>query len=253
MRINLFIDCLGACGAQRQLVGLAIMLKAKGYEVKVSTYYDIDFYKKLLDDASITNELIPDAYNTSKRIWAVRKYFKREKPDWVIAYQETPSLVASAAKLFGCKYRLIVSERNTTQHVGMNERVRFFLYRWADKIVPNSYSQEDYLAEHHPWMKSKLTTISNFVDLDKFVYSEHTRRCVPIIMIAASIWPSKNTPGLIEAAKILKDRGVKCIFQWYGIVDKWMTYFKECEAKVKEYGLQDMVELLPKTKERQRK
>ena len=232
-KVLCFIDSLGAGGAQRQLVGLAVMLQRVGYKVKVCTYHNIDFYKNYLDDNRVENDLIPNAGNAQKRIWAVRKYFKREKPDWVIAYQETPSLVASAAKLLGCKYRLIVSERNTTQHVGMNERVRFFLYRWADKIVPNSYSQEDYLAEHHPWMKSKITTISNFVDLDKFVYSEHARRCVPIIMIAASIWPSKNTPGLIEAAKILKDRGVKCIFQWY--------------------GLQYMVELLPKTKEIQRK
>lgn len=253
MRINLFIDCLGAGGAQRQMVGLAIMLKANGHDVKVSSYYNINFYKKQLDDEEVPNELIPGAANTKKRIFAVRSYFKKERPDWVIAYQETPSLVASAAKLLGCKFKLIASERNTTQMVGMNERVRFFLYHWADKIVPNSYSQEDYLAEHHPWMKSKLTTISNFVDLDKFAYTEHERRDIPIIMIAASIWPSKNTPGLIEAAKILKERGVKCKFQWYGMVDKWMAYFNECEAKVTEYGLQNMVELLPKTKEIQKK
>ena len=253
MKILLFTDCLGAGGAQRQLVGLATMLKEIGYNVKVCTYHNFDFYKKQLDDAGVPNELIPGADNSKKRILAVRNYFKREQPDWIIAYQETPSLVACAAKILGCKYRLIVSERNTTQTIGMNERVRFFLYHWADAIVPNSYAQERFLINYHPWMGSKLKTITNFVDLDKFVYSEHARRRVPIIMIAASIWPSKNTPGLIEAAKILKDRGVKCIFQWYGLVEKWMMYFKECEAKVKEYGLQDMVELLPKTKEIQRK
>lgn len=33
-RILLFIDSLGAGGAQRQLVGLAVMLKKKGYEVR---------------------------------------------------------------------------------------------------------------------------------------------------------------------------------------------------------------------------
>ena len=49
MRIILFTDCLGAGGAQRQLVGLAVMLKEKGYDVKVATYYDSDFYKHNLD------------------------------------------------------------------------------------------------------------------------------------------------------------------------------------------------------------
>ena len=33
MKINLFTDCLGAGGAQRQLVGLAVLLKEKGFKV----------------------------------------------------------------------------------------------------------------------------------------------------------------------------------------------------------------------------
>ena len=111
------------------------MLKEKAYDVKVATYYDIDFYKHNLDEANVPNELIPGADNTKKRILAVRRYFKKEAPDTVIAYQETPSLVASFAKFLGCKFNLIVSERNTTQVIGNNERVRFFLYRWA----PRSY------------------------------------------------------------------------------------------------------------------
>ena len=45
MKILLFIDSLGSGGAQRQIVGLATMLKEKGYGVKMVTYYDIPFYK----------------------------------------------------------------------------------------------------------------------------------------------------------------------------------------------------------------
>lgn len=45
MKINLFTDCLGAGGAQRQLVGLAVLLKEKGFEVKVSSYYNITCWR----------------------------------------------------------------------------------------------------------------------------------------------------------------------------------------------------------------
>ena len=45
MKLLLFIDNLGSGGAQRQLIGLAVMLKQYGYEVKVCTYYPHDFYK----------------------------------------------------------------------------------------------------------------------------------------------------------------------------------------------------------------
>ena len=146
------------------------MLKEKGFKVKVSSYYNIDFYKSFLDEKGVCNELIPGADNTKKRILAVRKYFRKEHPDWVIAYQETPSLVACLTKIMGCKFHLIVSERNTTQNMGLNERIRFCLYHTADAVVPNSYAQEKFLLKHYPWMKVKMRTITNFVDLDRFSY-----------------------------------------------------------------------------------
>lgn len=248
-KILLFTDSLGAGGAQRQLVGLAIMLKEKGYDVKVSTYYDIDFYKKQLDDAGVPNELIPGADNTKKRILAVRSYFKKEHADWVIAYQETPSLVACAAKVLGCNYKLMVSERNTTQVVGMNERVRFFLYRWTDAIVPNSYSQEKYLAEHHPWMKRKLRTITNFVDLEHFNFVERKKRDVPEIAIAASIWESKNTLGFIDAVTDLAKKSFKFHVSWYGKTESDIEYFNKCQSKIEDYGVQEYIELKEKTKQ----
>lgn len=248
-KIILFTDCLGAGGAQRQLVGLAIMLKEKDYNVTVATYHNIDFYKKQLDDAGVRNLVIPNGSNKKTRIWAVRTFLKKERPDWVVAYQETPSLLACMAKVNGCKFRLIVSERNTTQTVGMNERVRFFLYRWADAIVPNSYAQENYLISHYPWMQKKLKTITNFVDLDYFSFLERKKRKVPEIVIAATIWSSKNTLGFIEAVKKLVDRNCRFHVSWYGKSNIDMDYYNESLQKIQEYGIQDYIELKDKTKQ----
>lgn len=248
-KIILFTDCLGAGGAQRQLVGLAIMLKEKDYNVTVATYHNIDFYKKQLDDACVRNLVIPNGSNKKTRIWAVRTFLKKERPDWVVSYQETPSLLACIAKVTGCKFRLIVSERNTTQAVGMNERVRFFLYRWADAIVPNSYAQENYLTSHYPWMQKKLKTITNFVDLDYFSFIERKKRKVPEIVIAATIWSSKNTLGFIEAVKKLVDRNSRFHVSWYGKSNIDMDYYNESLQKIQEYGIQDYIELKDKTKQ----
>lgn len=248
-KIILLTDCLGAGGAQRQLVGLAIMLKEKDYNVTVATYHNIDFYKKQLDDAGVRNLVIPNGSNKKTRIWAVRTFLKKERPDWVVSYQETPSLLACIAKVTGCKFRLIVSERNTTQAVGMNERVRFFLYRWADAIVPNSYAQENYLTSHYPWMQKKLKTITNFVDLDYFSFIERKKRKVPEIVIAATIWSSKNTLGFIEAVKKLVDRNSRFHVSWYGKSNIDMDYYNESLQKIQEYGIQDYIELKDKTKQ----
>lgn len=250
-KIVLFIDNLGAGGAQRQLVGLAVMLKQRGYQVKVCYYQDTPFYAGMLDENGVPHELIQGSDNHKKRIPIVARYFKKENTEWVIAFLDTPSLVASAAKALGGKFKLIVSERNTTQKFGMNERVRFFLFRWADAIVPNSYAQEEVLAAHYPWMKSKLITINNFVDLEKFHPDYKQRREIPLIVVAASAWAPKNVLGFIEAVKILHSRSVKFQIDWYGITAKVtgdnLIYQEKCKDKISEYGLSDVLHLLPKT------
>ena len=168
MKIVLFTDSLGAGGAQRQLVGLAKLLQAKQYDITVLTYHKDEFYLPFLQECNIKYVLLDNAIGSVKRISAVINYIKKEKPDTLIAYQETPSLIACIAKIV-CPYvRVIVSERNTTQVLDFRTKVRFFLYRWADRIVPNSYSQEKYIKQSKPKLSHKITTITNFVDLDKF-------------------------------------------------------------------------------------
>lgn len=248
-RILCFTDSLGAGGAQRQLVGLAVLLQRNGYQVKVCTYHNLDFYKSFLQENNIPNDLIPNANSSRRRIKAVSKYFNQENPDWVIAYQETPSLVACVAKLLGCKFRLIVSERNTTQCIGIKERIRFFLYHWADAIVPNSFAQEKFLTMHYPWMQKKLTTISNFVDLEHFNFKIKDKRRVPEIAVVASIWDAKNTLGYIDAIKLLADKGYKLHTSWYGKNDSNIDYYNLCTAKINNYSIQDYIALNEKTKQ----
>lgn len=249
MRVILFTDSLGAGGAQRQLVGLAVLLKQKGYDVSVVLYYDFPFYADFLRNHGIFYEVLFANRNLFNRIFVFRKYFIRERPDWVIAYQETPSLVACVCKVLGCKFNLIVSERNTTQNIGVNESVRFFLYHWADAIVPNSYTQEQVLTKLHPWMKKKIKTITNFVDLTQFKPHPHKRRKIPEILVAATVFHSKNVIGLIEAAYLLRKRGVRFHVSWYGLVGQENSYSKKCLDLISIYGLGNCFEILPKTKE----
>lgn len=247
MKVILFTDSLGAGGAQRQLVGLAILLKRELYDVKVCTYHDIDFYKKTLAENNIDNVVI-HGENYLNRILLISRYFKIEKPDWVISYQESPSLIACLTKLLGCKYKLLVSERSTTQHLGLKEKIRFLLYRLSDVIVPNSYSQESFLTDNYKYMQSKIKTITNFVDLDnKFSYSLKKRSDKPKILIAASIWQPKNTLGFIEAVKMLSVRNYSFVVEWYGLVEGHEEYVDKCLVLIDKYKLHEYIKLLPKT------
>ena len=250
MKILCFTDCLGAGGAQRQLVGLASMLHQRGYDVKVCYYFDIPFYRDYLDERGVPHELIPSASSSIKRIPAVTRYFHREKPDWVIAYQETPSICSCVAKLFNRKYKLIASERSTTQRTDYKERLRFNCFRLADFVVPNAYAQEDYIKHTFSFLSDKVVTIPNFVDLDHFVPpAKRQRREVPEVMIAASIWASKNTLGFIDAVAALKEKNYKFRVSWYGLNEKNKGYCDQCQEKIKRLGVGDYIELKEKTRQ----
>ena len=247
MKIVLFTDSLGAGGAQRQLVGLAKLLKDTGDSVMVLTYHKDEFYLPFLKDNNIKYDILEKANGALKRIIKVCRYIKKVKPDVLISYQEVPSLIACLAKIYNPKVRLIVSERNTTQVIDNIVKTRFFLYRWANAIVPNSYSQEKFIKDYYPKLVNKVTTITNFVDLEKFdVLEKKVKSNKPIIMIAASIFPSKNTIGFIESVKLLKNN-INFIVKWYGYSERNIEYYNQCMQKIKEYGLEDYIQLLPKT------
>ena len=252
-RILLFTDSLGAGGAQRQLVGLAVLLKQKGYDVQVAVYHDNPFYAGYLKDNNVPYQLIPNATSSVKRIPAITRYFKKQNPDWVIAYQESPSTFACLAKVLGGRFKLMVSERSTTQSVTWREKVRFFLYRWADWIVPNCFAQERFLKEYSPKLSEKIKTITNFVDLEKFHPVKHERRDVPVVMIAATIVKHKNVLNFIKAVSLLKDRCIRFCVKWYGVLETISelnkSYYEQCLRLINGLKLSDEIELLPKSKD----
>lgn len=247
-RIICLIDSLGPGGAQRQLVGLAVLLKQQEYDVSVLCYHDNKFYVDTLLPNGVPYILLKKAKNAYLRIWHIAKYFLKRKPDVVIAYQETPSVCACAAHFFNRRFRLIVSERSSTQHTGWQEKIRFFLYRWADVIVPNSYTQSQYIQKNFPNLGMKVVTIPNFVDLNHFVPKYgRIRNKVAEILVVGSICHLKNVLGLIEAAELIKRKGYNFHISWYGKVATQMDYFEQCQNKIELLEVGKYITLKDKT------
>ena len=248
MKVLLFIDSLGAGGAQRQLVGLARMLKEDGAQVKVITYHDDPFYLPVLEENGVEFENVSKAQNKFLRLYYIYKAIKRYKPDWVVAYLDMPCMLACLCKLLGRGFKLLVSERNTTQKLTRRERFKFLLYRVADWIVPNSYSQERFILENHLSDGEKVKTITNFVDTDYFKSEKkRTRKEIPEIVVVATIWPSKNTLGFIETVKLLRDSGEQFVVNWYGKSNAYIEYFKACQQKIDAYHLNSYIKLREKS------
>lgn len=237
-KILCLIDCLSSGGAQRQMVGLAHLLKKSGYRVRLASYYDIPFYNSYLEEHGVEYEYLAKANNKWRRIFEVYRYIKAYSPDVVIAYLNGPSTMACICKMLGAgKFRLIVSERNTTQCLTWGERIKFWSYRFADKIVSNSYSQDKFIRAQYPFLSPKCEVITNYVDLDRFSpsaeYIPH-EDCLHIAGIGR-VSEQKNILNFIEAVRLVKQRGIAIKVSWYG--RKEGDYYDHCVDKIKEYGL----------------
>ena len=130
-RVLLFIDSMEAGGAQRQMAYLACLLMQRGYVVKIITYGDNSFYAPMLKSGGVSTEEIKGADSYIKRIPKVKIAIDEFKPDCVISFLDTPCMIASLIKaVYRKKWRLVVSERNTTQKITLRERIKFYLYKY---------------------------------------------------------------------------------------------------------------------------
>lgn len=247
-KVICLIESLGAGGAERQLTYLASQIKERGYSVEVWTYYPNDFYTPILQKSGVKWRNVSDAQLPYKRIFVLRRELKIANPDVVIAYLDTCTTVASVIKFLGGKFKLIVSERNTTQELSFRERLKFFFYRWADYIVPNSYTQTKFIKEKYPNLSHKLHTITNFVDTEKFCPpAVKETNNVTRILTVARIVPQKNVLRLLEVVKKLKDSGYRFKYDWFGAVTN-EEYYQQCLALIHRYDIEDVFEFHKPTK-----
>ena len=160
------IDALGPGGAERQMTGLAIMLKEKGYTVIVRYHEPKHFFTNQIKNSGIDVMCLGEGKRRFQKVMIYRKEIKRIRPDVVISYLQPSNILTSILRLSGLKFKLIVSERNTNTGIGIRDYVRFNLYRIADWVVPNSFSQETFIKKHFSFLSPKVKTIPNYVDID---------------------------------------------------------------------------------------
>lgn len=246
-RIICLIESLSSGGAERQMVYLASALKQAGYDIEVWTYYPNDFYLPILQENNVTYRYIPQATNKIKRIPVLRQMLKAAKPDVVISYLDTACLVACLIKALGGKFKLIVSERNTTQKLTRKAKLKFSLYRFADFIVPNSYTQGEFIERNYPNLKNKVKVITNFVDTDKFVPKRIEKSHDDLsIIVVGRIHKQKNPILFMEAIKSVREKDIDVRVTWYGNSTE-AEYYQLCVNKIKELGIESYFSFLPST------
>lgn len=240
---------------------LAVGLSQLGHKVEFITYHRFDFFKQMIEEYEIPLKVV-ESKSKFRRILDVRRAIRDSNPEVVISYLNTPNLLAEISGIPIRRFALIVSERNT-EYSGITFRClrRFLFHLLADAVVTNSYSQANIIYKAAPWLRARLTTIPNCVDLQRFspkleekVENNESVR----ILVLGRFEPQKNPNVLLEAIEIIvKEHGqVNLVVDWYGndffIDDKptpKSTLFLHLKEEIERRSLVDYFRLHPPEKD----
>ena len=243
MKILCLIDSLGQGGAEHQIICLTNLLKQAGYDVELASYYRENFYLSQINQYDIKWSMIPCVGEKRfVKIKRIRDFIKNNEYTHLITYKDGASQIGCLLKIGGLKISLIVSERNTSQSLNFSNKLKFFLYRWADYVIPNSFSQKSFICKHFPNLERKTIAITNYVDREVYEPKGKTyaNSKTPVaILVAGRISRQKNVFGFMKAIELIREKGTEIQVNWFGNVDTNETdygrevfeYYRSSELK----------------------
>jgi len=237
-RLLLVTENLGSGGAERQLTGLAALLKKAGHEPTIVTWFDRNFFGQFLDEHHVEHILLKPCCKAD-RVLKLARLFRSHKPDVVISFLPSSNETCVMAS-FLVPVKLIVSERSFTINWDLRRKLTDILYRRAAHIVANSNNEAENIRLHCPSLIHKVRVIPNYVDVDKFTplrdccQSEKTEQIK--MMGVGRIIPTKNINRLITALSRVKAQGIDFLFEWYGKCNN-PALLNHLTALVNELGL----------------
>lgn len=247
-RITFFINSLSSGGAEHQLCVLANFLQEHGYDVTIATFGDASDHYTL--NKSIIRYRIGEGKSSVIKLLLIWWYFLNVKTDCVISFCQRNSYFALPALFLRQKIKVICGERNfsTGKKNKIENRLFRYLYKRANYIVPNSFSQEDYILSKCPKYKEKLVTITNYTDLGQYSFSSLPCNDIVRIGLFCRFEKQKNCLGLIDAINIATQRVPnRFIVEWYGNQSfkntTLRTYFDSIIQKIKDLELENVIKV----------
>lgn len=245
MRVLCVIDNLASGGAQRQLVTIATGLRRRGHAVRFFVYHPQDFFAAALEAADI--DLVRSAKASRWSLQPVldlRREVRSGSHDIVLSFLETPNIYAELACAGRPRPRLVVSERSSfgLTPPRRSAMLRLGLHRLADYVTTNSHHQREAVERICPWLRGRVLTIWNGVDLDRFTPMGSRRRHETLkLLVVSSIAPFKNGVAVIRALDLLRARGVRPTVTWVGEHQTHIPMRREAsEAMKRELALRGL-------------
>lgn len=219
--ITLFICTLASGGAEHQMVLLANLLVEKGYKVEIVTFGDETDHYTISD--LIERKRIAFGGSKLKKVLGIFLFFLKTKSDCIISYTQRANALMLPAMFLRPNINIIVGERNFTIGPSTNREKLLLnlLYKRANHIVPNSYSQANHIIEAKPILKDKVKVVINYTDLNEYKLSPMEVNKVLKIGIFCRYASQKNYERFLKAVSAVKERvDVSFEVHWYGHASK---------------------------------
>lgn len=244
-KITFFICTLSSGGAEHQMSILANFLSDKGYRIEIVTFGDEDDHYQLRPN--IVRTRLAEKKPSWRKALAIFFFFLTVKTDCIISFSQRANALMLPAMFFRPKVTVIAGERNFT--VGPSdgiERVLFcLLYKRANWIVPNSYSQGDYITQKRPKLKNRIKVITNYTDLEEYQFKPLKSSGKLKIGVFCRYAPQKNYSRFLRVIAKLKTEGYQDYeVHWYGNIQKLGNSnpdFVAFNTFVEEYELESIV------------
>ena len=246
---------LASGGAEHQCSQLMNMLADRGYDVTYASFSDVPDHYYV--SPKVKRKSIAPGASTKKKLLSVEKYLLGVSADVVVAFSQRLSVLTLFPLLFRPKVKVISSERNFT--IGAPDKyekilIKTGIYKRANYIVPNNYSQGDYLSQRMPSLKKKIHVITNYTDTDLYHFTPIPNNEVVRIGIFCRFEEQKNFHRLLEALYVFNQRtSYKYHIDWYGNhtfrTEAQKNYFDTGMAKIGDYCLEDYITIHTPTRE----
>lgn len=241
MRITFLIESLGSGGAERQLCLLATELKRRGHDIQVATYAPGNFYAPLLEYAKVDHVFL-GGNGTMQWVSRIRRFLRNNNQDVVLAFLGSSASYAELAALPYRRWGLVVSERGAKPSLSKGtKRLRKIFHLLADAVTTNSHTNRLMLEAEIPALQSRVITIYNAVDLDRFKPGNPVCNKGKIQLVVASKFnENKNVLRTIEAIDLVrnKHRDVLVSVDWFGNTTDDRRLWQLCRDAIKQRRLE---------------
>lgn len=248
VRVLHIVSCLGRGGMEAGVVKLVTRCDPTRVVADVCTLEPPQAYQELFGGESMLHELKRGSAFDVRMIAALARIMRRRRVDVVHTHAWGTLLEGwTAARLSRTPY-VVHGEHGTMQLRPLNVRLQRVLWRKADRLLAVSGELAGRMAERVGVRRDKIEVIPNGVDTEQFGFisradARATLALAADVFVVASIGRLvhvKNYPLLVDAARAVKNAGVRAQF----LVAGDGPLRGDLERKIADAGLQESVRLL---------